>query len=87
MEKRIIVWSQDYQTQLFETSDIEAAKQYLRNSDQSWLPVRIDYGKSWKQRWCGRLERKDDVVEVNSEYGYLKHMLTWPSIEETSHAE
>ena len=71
------LWSQDYSEVLFTAEDREAAKRWFLNSGHDWLPIVIDYGTNWAQRWSGRLEVADGRVVMNQDREHLKHMTAW----------
>jgi hypothetical protein len=79
MIETVRLWSQDYSEVLFTTEDREAAKQWFLTSGHDWLPIVIDYGTDWAQRWSGRLELTDGQVAINQDRKYLKYMIEWPS--------
>ena len=74
MNETVRLWSQDYTEVLFTTDDREAAKRFFAESGQEWLPIVIDYGTDWAQRWSGRLELTDSQVAMNQDSHYFKYM-------------
>jgi hypothetical protein len=84
MIETVRLWSQDYSEVLFTTEDREAAKQWFLTSGHDWLPIVIDYGTDWAQRWSGRLELTDSGgTDIRSEREYLKYMTEWPALDPT----
>lgn len=75
------LWAQDYSEVLLTTEDREAAKTFFFASDYDWLPIVIDYGTNWSQRWSGRIERDGSI---HQERDYLAHITQWPVPDLTS---
>jgi len=81
MSEKVTVWSQDYSL-LYTTEDREDAKRFFLDSGTDWLPIVIDYGTDWAQRWSGRIERTDSGgTEIHRGFEFLKYMLQVPTID------
>lgn len=87
MNETVRLWSQDYTKVLFTTEDREAAKAFFLASGCEWLPIVIDYGTNWAQRWSGRLELADGKVAVNQDREYLEYIMAWPALDLTQWSE
>ena len=80
MSEQIRLYNQDYSEVLLSTDDRAATHQFLRDSGEDSLPIVIDFGKSWKQRWGGRLvlDEKGCISYVGGSE-YLNYMIQWPN--------
>jgi hypothetical protein len=80
MGEQIRLYSDDYSRVLLVTDDREAAHQFFRDSGSDSIPIVIDFGKSWKERWGGRLELKENggIAYVGGSE-YLDYMIQWPN--------
>jgi hypothetical protein len=86
--RKIKLYSQDWSEIVFETEARfgvrpQDAEDFLRASGHNWLGLVMEFGESWKERWSGRLELKQDgTIEAYRADEYLKY-LTWPEIKLT----
>lgn len=78
-KETVRLWSQDYTEVIYTTDDREAAKAFFLTSGYEWLPIVIDYGINWVQRWSGRLELVGGVVAIKNDQ-YLKYLMQWPQV-------
>jgi hypothetical protein len=81
VKETVRIWSQDYTKVLLTTEDREAAKQFVIDSGENWLPIVIDYGTNWAQRWSGRVEVMEGKADVHRDIEYLQHMMQWPTVD------
>lgn len=78
--QQIKLYSQDYNELLLITNKQEIAHQFLRDSGHSWLPMVIDFGNGWKQRWGGRLVLDDKgCISTLGGSDLLNYIMTWPT--------
>ena len=79
--KTIKLWSQDYSEVLHTTESQLDAVEFFLASSHDWLPIVIDYGKNWRSRWSGRIERREgEAPIVRRDSDYLEYLTTWPTL-------
>ena len=79
MRETVRLYSKDYTELLLTTHDREEAKRFFLASGRDWLPIVIDYGTNWRQRWSGRIECEKDAVAIHQDREYLQSIMCWPT--------
>lgn len=83
---KITLFEQDYSDTLIEIVEkrphvaCDRAEQFLRDSGHKWLPIRLDYGQDWRQRWSGRIVLNPNRVDYVPDRDALKYMIEWPAL-------
>lgn len=81
------VWAADYSSVIWDlrTSDpissvMDAAKQFMTDHQLDDVPLTVDWGTDWKQRWSGRISiGADGEHTYHQNVEYLRCLTNWPN--------
>lgn len=67
------LFSQDFSETLLATTDKAEVERFLRDSGYDSLPIRVEWGgRTWKERWTGRIESLTTGTVMRSEAAHLR---------------
>lgn len=76
------LFSQDFSETLLATTDKAQVEKFLRDNGHDSLPIRVEWGgRTWKERWSGRIEALTTGGTImQNESAYLRYLTTWPEL-------